>query len=53
MESEEGQRKETVINSTAPPAPNPVIKGKDLASFLDKFTQTLVTAITTKFARLC
>jgi len=28
MEVEEGRRKETVIDSTALPAPNPVIKGK-------------------------
>jgi len=48
MESAEGQQKETVINSTASPAPAPVIKGEDLASFLNKFTQTLVTAIMTK-----
>ena len=48
MESEEGRRKETVIVSTPPPAPNPVIKGEDLASFLNKFAQTLVTAIMTK-----
>jgi len=48
MELEVGQQKKTVIDSTAPPAPNPAIKGEDLASFLDKFAQTLVTAITTK-----
>jgi len=48
MESGEGRRKETVIDSTPPPAPNPAIKGEDLASFLDKFAQTLVAAITTK-----
>jgi len=48
MESEEGRRKETVIDSTASPAPAPAIKGEDLASFLNKFAQTLVTAIMTK-----
>jgi len=48
MESEESWWKETVIDNIAPPAPAPVIKGEDLASFLNKFAQTLVTAITTK-----
>jgi len=46
--SEEPHRAETVVDNTVAPLPATAIKGEDISTILEKFTQTLVSAMTAK-----